>query len=322
MNYQSYTDIVNYLRAKVEGREAFPLTFTSRQKRNFRMKVKSYSLNGSKLTRTGQETLHENNIEDTLRRIHEEDLEHTGDCKVLQQKCLEQYHAENLRGYCQDVTVTCLKCQEKRMVILDIVPMYHLSHKTRANICQTLMMPVKTSKNRKRTRKSLVPIFAAGDRPVHTQDYVHMDPDIHEPIRIDCVQDKSSCFLDCVHYLITGKKKPSTRLQKVLTIWRKEESDRVGSFYYPYNDPDIPLLERGVTDPDIHIVAEKLGVHVYEYRSDINPPQWYYVAGHKRGRGGTEVQEAIYLYYSVGVGEGGNDEGHTELIVGRKTRRD
>ena len=89
-----------------------------------------------------------------------------------------------------------------------------------------------------------------------------------------------------------GKKKPSTRLQEALTIWRKEESDRVGSFYYPYNDPYIPLLERGVTDPDMHIVAKNLGVHIYEYQSDINPPpppQWYYVAGHKRGRGVTEV---------------------------------
>ena len=108
--------------------------------------------------------------EDTLRRIHEADLDHTGDCKVLQQKCLAQYRAENLRVYCQDVTVTCTKCKEERMVILDTVPMYHLSHKTRANICQTLMMPVENSGNRKRTRKSLVPIFTAGDRPVRTQD--------------------------------------------------------------------------------------------------------------------------------------------------------
>ena len=98
-----------------------PPTFTSRQKRDFRRKVRSYSLNGSKLTRAGQEVLHENNIEDTLRHIHEADLDHTGDCKVLQQKCLAQYRAENFRGYCQDVTVTCTKCKEERMVILDIV---------------------------------------------------------------------------------------------------------------------------------------------------------------------------------------------------------
>ena len=272
MNYQSYTDIVDYLRVKAEGAEALPPTFTSRQKRNFRMKIKSYSLNGSKLTRAGQDALHENNIEDTLRRIHEEDLEHTGHCKVLQQKSLAQYHAENLRCYCQDVTVSCTKCQEERIVILDIVPMYHLSHKLRGNICQTLMMPVENSRNRKRTRKSLVPIFAARDRPVHTQDYAIIDTDVHETIRIDCVQDKSSCFLDCVCYLMIGKKKPSTRLQEALTTWRKEESNRVGSFYYPYNDPYIPLLERGVTDPDMHIVAENFGVHIYEYQSDINPP--------------------------------------------------
>ena len=247
MNYQSYTDIVDYLRAKAEGGEAFPPTFTSRQKRDFNRKVRSYSLNGSELTRAGQEVLHENNVEDTLRRIHEADLDHTGDCKVLQQKCLVQYRAENLRGNCQDVNVTCTKCKEERMVILDIVPMYHLSHKTRANICQTLMMPVENSGNRK--RKLLVPIYTAGDRPVHAQDYANFDPDIHEPIRIDCVQDKSSCFLDCVHCLMTGEKEPSTRLQEALTIWRKEEYNRVGSFYYPYNDPDIPLLERSSPIP-------------------------------------------------------------------------
>ena len=68
-------------------------------KREVRKKVRSYSLNGSKLTRAGQEVLHENNIEDTLRLIHEADLDHTGNCKVLQQKCLAQYRAENLRGY-------------------------------------------------------------------------------------------------------------------------------------------------------------------------------------------------------------------------------
>ena len=170
-------------------------------KRDFNSKVRSYSLNGSELTRAGQGVLHENNKEDTLRRIHEADLDHTGDCKVLQQKCLVQYRAENLRGNCQDVNVTCTKCKEERMVILDIVPMYHLSHKTRANICQTLMMPVENSGNRKRTRKLLVPIYTAGDRPVHTQDYANFDPDIHEPIRIDCVQDKSSCFLGSSYYM-------------------------------------------------------------------------------------------------------------------------
>ena len=233
MIYQSYTDIVVYLRAKAEGGEAFPPTFTSRQKRDFHRKVRSYSLNGYKLTRAGQEVLHENNIEDTLRPIHEADLDHTGDCRILQQKCLAQYRAENLRGYCQDVTVTCTTCKEERMVILDIVPMYHLSHKTRANICQTLMMPVENSGNRKRSRKSLVPIFIVGDRPVHTQDYANIDPDIHEPIRIDCVQDKSSCFLDCIHHLMTGEKGTSTRLREALTIWRKEESNRVGVLLLP-----------------------------------------------------------------------------------------
>ena len=318
MNYQSYTDIVDYLRVKAEGTEALPPTFTSRQKRNFRMKIKSYSLNGSKLTRAGQEALHENNIEDTLRRIHEEDLEHTGHCKVLQQKSLAQYHAENLRCYCQDVTVSCTKCQEERMVILDIVPMYHLSHKTRGNICQTLMMPVENSRNRKRTQKLLVSIFAARDCPVHTQDYAIIDPDVHETIRIDCVQDKSSCFLDCVRYLTIGKKET----------------------FYPAPGSSYYMAERGIRQGGVLLLPLQWSLYTLTraggYRSRYaycrgkvggthlrvpvwhESPQWNYVAGHKRGRGVTEVKKPFTYTTVLGWEKGETTRGIPSSLLGER----
>ena len=150
-----------------------------------------------------------------------------------------------------------------------------------------------------------------GKAPVHTEDCGTIIPATHEPIEVECARPKSSCFLDCLHYLLTGKHAVSIQLQKTLRGQQRKQHP-----YSPF-DPSLSLLDRGFLESDLHILAEFLGVHFYEYRDKEEGPRWNYVAGHKRGRGGAE---AIYLYYRVQTEGPQKGEGHSALITGMRPR--
>ena len=163
------------------------------------------------------------------------------------------------------------------------------------------------------SHKPGVPVFIAGKNPFATQDCDSANIRTHEPITIEGACTLTSCLLDCIHYLNTGRKEQSYRLQRTLEDRQSSERKRLGSYYYPYHDANKTLFFRGVIDSDMHLLAEMLGVHIYEYRTDLSLPKWSYIAGNKHGKNGSE---AIYLQYWMqhqGVHKG---EGHVALITG------
>ena len=105
---------------------------------------------------------------------------------------------------------------------------------------------------------------------------------------------------------MTGENEPSTRLQEALNIWRKEKSNRVVSFYYPYNDPDI------------HFVAEKLVVHIYEYRSDTNPPSGTTLRGISGGVGVPRSKNPFTYTTVLGWEKGDTTRGIPSSLSGER----
>ena len=167
------------------------------------------------------------------------------------------------------------------------------------------------------SHKPGIPVFIAGKNPIATQDCDSANIRTHEPITIEGACTLTSCLLDCIHYLITGRKEQSYRLQRTLEDRQSCERKRLGSYYYPYHDANKTLLFRGVFDSDMHLLAEMLGVHIYEYRTDVSLPKWSYIAGNKHWKNGSE---AIYLQYWMqheGVHKG---EGHVALITGMRPK--
>ena len=194
--------------------------------------------------------------------------------------------------------------------------MRHLSAKTRERICRTIMTPVKKEKGN-RSHNHRVPVFIAGKNPIATQDCDSANIRTHEPITIEGACTLSSCLLVCIHYLIIGRKVQSYRLQRTLEYRQSCEQKRLGSYYYPYHDPNKTLLSRGVIDFDMHLLAEMLGLHIYKYRTDLSPPKWSYIAGDKHGKNGSEAICLQYWMQHEGVHKG---EGHVALITGMRPK--
>ena len=219
-----------------------------------------------------------------LRNLHKLTLNHQGNYRKLHQEARSKYFIEgDLQSKCREVCFECITCTEARMILYDEVPMRHLSAKTRERICQTIMTPEKKAKGNW-SHKRRVPVFIAGKNPIATQDCDSANIRTHEPITIEGACTLSSCFLDCIHYLITGRKVQSYRLVRTLEDRQSCEQKLLGSYYYPYHDPNKTLLSRGMNDSDMHLLAEMLGVHIYEYRDDLSPPKWSYIAGNKHGK--------------------------------------
>ena len=179
------------------------------------------------------------------------------------------------------------------------------------------MTPVKRAK-KNRSHIPRVPVFVAGKKPIVTQDGDSANVLTYEPNTIEGVCTLSSCLLDCVHYLITGRKVQSYRLQRALEDRQSRERKRLDSFYYPYHDPGKTLLSRGVIDSDMHLLAEMLGVHIYEYRTDLSPPKRNYFAGNKHGQNG---EEAIYLQYWLQLEGDHKGEGHVAINTGMRPKK-
>ena len=252
-----------------------------------------------------------------LRNLHKLTLNHQGIYCELHQEARSKYFIEgDLQSKCREVCYECITCTEARMILYDEVPMRHLSAKTRERICRTIMTPVKKAKGN-RSHKPRVPVFIAGKNPIATQDCDSANIRTHEPITIEGACPLSSCILDCIHYLITGRKVQSYRLQRTLEDRQSCEQKRLDSYYYPYHDPNKTLLSRGVIDSDMHLLAEMLGVHIYEYRTDLSPPKWNYIAGNKHGKNGSEAIHLQYWMQHEGVHKG---EGHVALITGMRPK--
>ena len=179
------------------------------------------------------------------------------------------------------------------------------------------MTPVKKARGN-RSHKPCVTVFVAGNKPIATQDGASANVLTYEPITLEDTCTLSSCLLGCVHNLITGRKVQSYRLQQTLEDRHSREQKRLDSFYNPYHDPGRTLLSRGVIDSDMHLLAEMLGVHIYEYQTDLSPPKWNYIAGNKHSQNG---EETIYLQYRLQLEGVHKGEEHVAIITGMCPKR-
>ena len=226
MDFESYTQISQYLRADSTGKDDIVRSLSRNQRKVFRLKAKKYSIVDHMLCRDGKIVLHEANVTPVLRNLQKTALEHSGNYLELYREARTTYFIEgNLQSKCRDVCFACIKCTEDRMILSDEVPMRHLTAKTRERICRTIMTPVYKAKGN-RTHKPRVPVFVAGKKPIATQDCDSANVNTHEPITIEGACTLSSCLLDCIHYLITGRKVQSYRLQRTLEDRQSRERGR------------------------------------------------------------------------------------------------
>ena len=181
--------------------------------------------------------LHGLNVTPLLRNLHKSALNHRGTYYELHQEARSKYYIEgNLRAICREVCFKCSECTSRRMVLYDEVPMRHLTARTRERICRKILTPVNKAKGN-RSHKPHVPVFVGGKKPIATQDGDRANVLTHKPIKLEGTCTLTSCLLDCVHYLITGRKLQSYRLQRALEDRQSRKRKRLDSFYYPYHDP-------------------------------------------------------------------------------------
>ena len=125
--------------------------------------------------------------------------------------------------------------------MIDDGPMRHLSFSTREKLCRKFNLNM-------------------GNNPLPLEGSPTINLTTHEPVTLACARPNSSCFLDCIHYLLTGKPHKSTRLQAELIKQQLEQSSRYQSFYLSPFNPGKSLLNRGIVETDPHVLAQLLGV--------------------------------------------------------------
>ena len=271
MDFETYTKFSQYFQDDSKGKDDIVRPLYRNQRKSFHLKMKKFSILGRTLCRDGKNVLHGLNVTPVLRNLHKSALDHQGNCCELHREALSRYFIEgNLLVSCQNIYIERIEIAEARMILSDKVPMRHLTAKTRERICRTIMTPVKKAKGN-RSHKPGVSVFIAGKNPIATQDCDSANIRSHEPITIEGTCTLSSRLLDCIHYLITGRKVQSYRLQWTLEDRQSREQKRLGSSYYPYHDPGKTLLSRGFIDSDMLLLAEMLRVHIYEYWTDLSP---------------------------------------------------
>ena len=191
------------------------------------------------------------------------------------------------------------------MVLYDEVPKRHLTAKTRERICRTIMPPVKKAKGN-RSHKPRVPVFVGGKKPIAIQDGDSANVLTHEPITLHAF------FLftglrTLPHHREKGTVVPPATGLRGSAIARTKA---VRLLLLPFSRSRQNVTIPGVVDSDMHLLAETLGLHIYEYRTDLSPPKWNCIAGNKHGQNG---EEAIYLqYWLEGIHKG---EGHLAIIT-------
>ena len=186
MDFETYKSIIQYHQAKPEGRDVIPPNLSRVEKATFRRKASLYSFKMRNFYRDGKIVLKEKTIVPVQRAVHGDDLSHKGGSEQLDREVRSKYFTESLREYCRDVSFTCEECAKRRAILLSDGPMKHLSLTTRRQLCERLGLNM-------------------GKTPVNTEDCGTIDLSTHEPIKVECARPKSSCFLDCLHYLLTGK---------------------------------------------------------------------------------------------------------------------
>ena len=188
----------------------------------FRRMALSFSLSNHTLYRFGKVTLHDGNAASTLQDLHAYELEHQGGSIRLERAASSRFYLKSIRAHCRAASGACNGCKVLYAIMIDDGPMRHLSSSTRETVCRKFNLSM-------------------GNIPLPTEDSPTMNLTTHEPITLECARPKSSCFMDCIHYLLTSKPHKSTRLQAELTKQQREQSSRYNSFYFPLSIPGNPF---------------------------------------------------------------------------------
>ena len=131
-------------------------------------------------------------------KFHANELEHQGGSVHLERTASSRFYLKWLRAHCRVVSGACNGCKVLFPIMIDDGLMRHLSSSTRETFCRKFNL---------RMGNNLLP----------TEDSPTINLTTHEPISLECTRPNSRCFLDCIHFWLTGKPHKSTRLQAGLT---------------------------------------------------------------------------------------------------------
>ena len=94
MDFESYTQISQYLRADSTGKDDTIRPLSQNQRKVFRLKAKKFSIVDHTLCRDGKIVLHEANVTPVLRNLHKTALEHSGNYLELYREAQTTYFIE------------------------------------------------------------------------------------------------------------------------------------------------------------------------------------------------------------------------------------
>ena len=211
MKYSEYSKFVAFLEAGSNERKAMLRDLPQKDRYAFRRMALSFSLSNHTLYRFGKVALHDGNAASTLQDLHTIELEHQGGSVRLERSLSSRFYLKSIRAHCRAVSGACHGCKVLRTIMIDDGPMRHLSSSTRESLCRKFNLSM-------------------GNNPLPTEDSPTINLTTHKPITLECAHPNSSCFLDCIHYLLTGKSHKSTRLQAELIKQRRKQSSRYNSF--------------------------------------------------------------------------------------------
>ena len=125
-------------------------TFTkllSRKERNFRAKLRLYTIHDGKLFRDWKQVLHSEDALSTL-IIEHQDRNYSDRLLFIRTK----YHVERLRQFCRRVVTSCQECQQ-RVAVRKTGPMVHLNRQRVARLCKQLgYRPMELPRSLKRSK--------------------------------------------------------------------------------------------------------------------------------------------------------------------------
>ena len=107
-------------------------------------------------------------------------------------------------------------------------------------------------------REKLLPKFNLnmGNNPLPTEDSQTINLTMHERVTLKCARPDSSCFRDCIQYLLTGKPQKSTHLQAELIKQQGEQSYGYQSFCFPSFNPKQSLLNQRIVETNLYVLAQ------------------------------------------------------------------
>ena len=198
MENSEYSKIIGVLEAGSNERKARLRDLPRKDRYAFRRMALFFSLSNHTQYRFGNVALHDGNAASTLQDLHANELEHQGGSVHLERTASSRFYLKWIRAHCRAVSGACNGCKVLFPNMIDDRLMRHLSSSTRETFCRKFNLRL-------------------GNNPLPTEDSPTINLTTYEPISLECARPNLSCFLDCIHFWLTGKSHKSTRLQAGLT---------------------------------------------------------------------------------------------------------